>query len=103
MGPEITPGNQQASDDNRSEMISDKSKDKLKDWEQPCSIDSKNSKRCAFCRKCIIGEPANLLFTTSLRDAHGNSFQTLIFDKRECLIVFERLRRHYGDEYFRGL
>ena len=59
--------------------------------------------RCPLCRRLIEGVPKQLLATSELRTFGDSKVVKLTFDKKECALVFERLRRFYGDEYFAGL
>ena len=59
--------------------------------------------RCPLCRKVMEGVPKQSLVDSELRISSDNKVVTLTFDKKECALVFERLRRFYGDEFFDGL
>jgi hypothetical protein len=54
-----------------------------------------------MCRKLIYTfKENNVNPPITLAEKKDDKLLQLRFDKQECVIVFQRLRRFYGDEFF---
>ena len=63
-------------------------------------MDSGDFRKCAMCRKPIHLSRDSKDLVITLAGRNGQRPVQLAFDKQRCVIVFERLRRFYGEEYF---
>jgi hypothetical protein len=52
---------------------------------------------CAMCRRAIRSKAEPLTVELSRKNEKR---VILTFDKKECVLLFERLRRIYGDDFF---
>ena len=57
---------------------------------------TKTGKRCALCRKPF--DKRTSIIPVILKSERRERRIKLEFDKKECILIFEKLRRYYGDE-----
>jgi hypothetical protein len=66
---------------------------------RPRKSSPKPGKRCFICRKGIDKTTTTTPISITLQKKDGGDRPVkLLFDKKQCLLIFEKLRRFYGDD-----